>query len=178
MLKLLLVNVLPITIALLAVTITTRISVTQRRISQHSNNIQAMINLLDEFRSVAFHDQHTYVCDRIPKEHDPSGGVRGLSDEARAAFCNVVYYYQSFGTLTFFKVVDESVFLPLLRHRIIEVWKAVQPFVEQERALRCHPTYLQSFEEIARRATELPSTYLQRRILNTRPAGRRRLRLR
>jgi hypothetical protein len=169
MLKAFLINVLPVVIAVVAIAVPTWIGVRQTRISQHVNNIQAMITLLDEFRSAAFHDQHDYVCNRLQQEHDPSEGVRGLPGEAKAAFCNVVYYYQSFATLTVFQLVDEELFLPLLRHRIINVWRATQPFVERERELRgSDSSYLSAFQELARRTAELPSTYIHDRILDTR----------
>ncbi|MDQ0718369.1 hypothetical protein QFZ55_007821 [Streptomyces luteogriseus] len=174
MLKAFLINVLPVVIAVVAIAVPTWISVRQTRISQHVNNIQAMINLLDEFRSAAFHDQHEYVCNRLQQEHDPSEGVRGLPSEAKATFCNVVYYYQSFATLTIFQLVDEDLFLPLLRHRLSDVWRATQPFVERERELRgSDSSYLSAFEELARRAAELPSTYIHDRIRGTRRNRRR-----
>ncbi|MFI1208553.1 hypothetical protein ACH4UV_13210 [Streptomyces sp. NPDC020802] len=173
MLKAFLINVLPVVIAVVAIAVPTWISVRQTRISRHVNNIQAMINLLDEFRAATFHDQHDYVCNQLRQDHDPAEGVRGLPGEAKAAFCNVVYYYQSFATLTIFHLVDEDLFLPLLRHRIRDVWTAAQPYVERERELRgSDSSYLSAFEELAHRSAALPHTYIHDRILDTRRTRR------
>ncbi|MFF3207482.1 hypothetical protein [Streptomyces sp. NPDC002962] len=173
MLKAFLVNVLPVVIAVTAIAIPTWLGMRQTRISRHANNIQPMIDLLAEFRSAAFHDQHDYVCSRLPQEHAPDGGVRGLPHDAKAAFCNVVYYYQTLANLTVFRIVDEEVFLPLLRHRILGVWEAARPYVERERELRGRDgSYLSALEELACRTAELPHTYLHDRIADSR-SGRR-----
>ncbi|WP_406004977.1 hypothetical protein OG440_01470 [Streptomyces sp. NBC_00637] len=168
MVKTFLVNVLPVIIAVIAIAVPTWLGVRQTRISRHANNIQAMINLLAEFRSAGFHDQHDYVCARLQQEHAADGGVRGLPYDAKAAFCNVVYYYQSLANLTVFKIVDEEIFLPLLRYRIVSVWQAARPYVERERELRgSDGSYLSAFEELARRTGDLPHN-LQDRIADSR----------
>ncbi|WP_327187021.1 DUF4760 domain-containing protein [Streptomyces sp. NBC_01334] len=173
MLKAFLVNVLPVVIAVTAIAIPTWLGMRQTRVSRHANNIQPMIALLAEFRSAAFHDQHDYVCARLQQEHAPDGGVRGLPHDAKAAFCNVVYYYQTLANLTVFRIVDEEVFLPLLRHRIVSVWQAARPYVERERELRgSDGSYLSALEELASRTAELPHTYLHERIAASR-SGRR-----
>ncbi|MFD9436363.1 hypothetical protein [Streptomyces sp. NPDC060002] len=169
MLKAFLVNVLPVVIAVVAVAVSTWLGMRQTRISRQANNIQAMIDLLAEFRSASFHDQHDYVCARLRQEHAPDGGVRGLPHDAKEAFCNVVYYYQSLANLTVFRIVDEEVFLPLLRYRIVSVWQAARPYVERERELRGRDgSYLTAFEELAGRTAGLPHTYLRDRIVDSR----------
>ncbi|MDR6979102.1 hypothetical protein J2X68_005836 [Streptomyces sp. 3330] len=174
MLKVFLVNVLPVVIAVIAIAVPTWLGIRQTRLSRHANNIQAMINLLAEFRSASFHDQHDYVCARLGQEHAPSGGVSGLPHDAKEAFCNVVYYYQSLANLTVFGIVDQELFLPLLRYRIVTVWQAARPYVERERELRgSDGSYLSAFEELAHRTAELPHTYLHDRIADSRPSRRR-----
>ncbi len=77
MLKEFLVNVLPVVIAVIAIAVPTWLGIRQTRVSRHTNNIQAMLELLAEFRSASFHDQHDYVCARLQQEHSPDVGVRG-----------------------------------------------------------------------------------------------------
>ncbi|MFD9322975.1 hypothetical protein ACFWDQ_35900 [Streptomyces sp. NPDC060053] len=164
-----LVNVLPVVIAVIAIAVPTWLGMLQTRVSRHANNIQPLLGLLAEFRSASFHDQHDYVCGRLQQEHAPSGGVRGLPHDAKEAFCNVVYYYQSLATLTVLRIVDEEVFLPLLRYRIVSVWQAARPYVERERELRGRDgSYLSAFEELAGRTAELPHTYLHDRMVDSR----------
>jgi hypothetical protein len=83
-----------------------------------------------------------------------------LPAEAKAAFCSVVYYYQSFANLAVFGLLDQTLLVTVLRTRIVSVWKAVRPFVERERELRGEGsggTYLSTFEELARLAADLPA---------------------
>ncbi|MEV6171585.1 hypothetical protein AB0L99_25590 [Streptomyces sp. NPDC051954] len=160
-------NVVTAVIAVVAVVTSIVFSARQARIAHHSNHISVMVDLLAEFRSVEFHEQHDYVCMRLGVEHDPEGGVRGLPDEAKAAFYSVVYYYQSFANLAVFGLLDETLLVTVLRTRIVSVWQAVRPFVERERELRGEGsggTYLSIFEELARHAAALPPENVRQRM--------------
>jgi hypothetical protein len=160
-----------VTTAIAVVTVVTSIafSARQARIAQHANHISVMIDLLGEFRSAEFHEQHDYVCTRLGVECDPEAGVRGLPSEAKTAFYSVVYYYQSFANVAVFGLLDETLLVTVLRSRIASVWQAVRPFVERERVLRGEGrTYLSIFEEMARLAAELPPENVQRRMTDAR----------
>lgn len=160
-------NVATTGIAVVAVVTSVVFSARQARIANHANHISVMIDLLSEFRSAEFHEQHDYVTMRLGAEQDPEAGVRGLPDEAKSAFYSVVYYYQSFANLAVFGLLDESLLVTVLRTRIVSVWEAVRPFVERERELRGEGsggTYLSIFEEMARLAAELPPQHARERM--------------
>jgi hypothetical protein len=163
-------NVVTTAIAVVAVVTSIVFSVRQARIARHANHISVMVDLLAEFRSAQFHEQHDYVCTRLGAEHDPEAGVRGLPGEAKAAFYNIVYYYQSFANLAVFGLLDETLMVTVLRTRITSVWQAVRPFVERERELRGEGggTYLSIFEELARLAAELPPEHVRDQMAETR----------
>jgi hypothetical protein len=164
-------NVATTSIAVVAVVTSIVFSARQARIAKHANHISVMIDLLAEFRSAEFHEQHDYVTMRLGSEHDPAAGVRGLSGEAKAAFYSVVYYYQSFANLAVFGLLDETLLATVLRTRIVSVWQAVRPFVERERELRGESgggNYLSIFEELARLAAELPPEHVRERMTETR----------
>ncbi|MFC8519422.1 hypothetical protein [Streptomyces sp. NPDC057257] len=166
-------NVVTTGIAVVAVVTSVVFSARQARIAQHANHISVMVDLLQEFRSVNFHEQHDYLCTRLGAEHDPAGGVQGLPAEAKAAFYNVVYYYQSFANLAVFELLDETLMVTVLRTRIVSVWQAVRPFVERERELRGETgggSYMSIFEELARLAAALPPGH----VLDTMAQNRRR----
>ncbi|MEU6146838.1 hypothetical protein ABZ848_41640 [Streptomyces sp. NPDC047081] len=172
-------NVVTTGIAVVAVVTSVVFSARQARIAQHANHISVMVDLLQEFRSVDFHEQHDYLCTRLGAEHDPEGGVRGLPAEAKAAFYNVVYYYQSFANLAVFELLDETLMVTVLRTRIVSVWQAVRPFVERERELRGETgggSYMSIFEELARLAAALPPGHVHDAMAQTRrQAARSRL---
>ncbi|MGI5405119.1 DUF4760 domain-containing protein [Streptomyces sp. CA-135486] len=157
-------NVATTSIAVVAVVTSIVFNARQARTAQHANHISVMVDLLQEFRSAEFHEQHDYVCTRLGAEHDPEAGVRGLPGEAKTAFYSVVYYYQSFANLAVFGLLDETLMVTVLRTRIVSVWQAVRPFVERERELRGEGdggTYMSIFEELARRAAELPPEHVR-----------------
>lgn len=129
-------NVVTTAIAVVAVVTSIVFSARQARTAKHANHISVLIDLLREFRSAEFHEQHDYVCTRLAAEHDPANGVRGLPAEAKTAFCSVVYYYQSFANLAVFGLLDQTLLVTVLRTRIVSVWTAVRPFVQRERELR------------------------------------------
>ncbi|WP_329337992.1 hypothetical protein OG866_25030 [Streptomyces sp. NBC_00663] len=164
-------NIVTTGIAVVAVVTSVVFSARQARIAKHANHISVMIDLLAEFRSVEFHDQHDYVTQRLGAENDPAAGVRGLPAEPRAAFYSVVYYYQSFANLAVFGLLDETLLATVLRTRIVSVWQAVRPFVERERELRGEAgggTYMSIFEELARLAAELPPEHVRDRMTENR----------
>ncbi|MEW2398109.1 hypothetical protein [Streptomyces sp. NPDC046862] len=163
-------NVVTTAVAVVAVVTSIVFGARQARIAQHANHISVMVDLLGEFRSAEFHEQHDYVCTRLGVENDPEAGVRGLPGEAKAAFYSVVYYYQSFANLAVFGLLDETLMATVLRTRITSVWNAVRPFVERERELRGEGgdgTYLSIFEELARLAAGLPPEHLRDRMAET-----------
>ncbi|MER7897019.1 hypothetical protein ABTX62_13100 [Streptomyces sp. NPDC096046] len=170
-------NVVTTAIAVVAVVTSIVFSARQARTAKHANHISVLIDLLREFRSAEFHEQHDYVCTRLGTEHDPENGVRGLPAEARTAFCSVVYYYQSFANLAVFGLLDQTLLVTVLRTRIVSVWKAVRPFVERERELRgegSSGTYLSTFEELARLAADLPPEHVRDQLAEARRRSSRR----
>ncbi|MFD9483359.1 hypothetical protein ACFWBX_05025 [Streptomyces sp. NPDC059991] len=127
------------------------------------------IDLLSKFQYAEFHDHHEYIYLKLRSENDPGRGVGGLSPEARMAFFDVVYFYQSFAEISIFGIADEEIFVSILHYRILRVWEAVAPFVEKERELRGgDATYLALFEELAARAAALPRTVISDRIAKSR----------
>jgi hypothetical protein len=170
-------NIATTGIAVVAVVTSVVFSARQARIANHANHISVVIDLLAEFRSAEFHEQHDYVCLRLGAENDPADGVRGLPADAKEAFYGVVYYYQSFANAAVFGLLDDTLLVTILRTRIISVWKAVRPFVERERELRGDVgggNYMTIFEELARLAEELPADHVRDRMTEIR---RRRSRL-
>ncbi|MGW0497573.1 DUF4760 domain-containing protein [Streptomyces sp. NPDC003007] len=74
-------NVVTTAIAVVAVETSIVFSARQARTAKHANHISVLIDLLREFRSAEFHEQHDHVCTRLGAERDPENGVRGLPAE-------------------------------------------------------------------------------------------------
>jgi hypothetical protein len=79
------VNVLSISallLSLLALAVSTRLTIKQQAIQRHANTLPALAMLLAEFRSADFHESYEYVCARL-EEHPADCGISGLPPEAR-----------------------------------------------------------------------------------------------
>ncbi|MCX5001229.1 hypothetical protein OHB05_01110 [Streptomyces sp. NBC_00638] len=57
------------------------------------------LELLNEFRSAAFHQHHWYITNRLAAEHDPDLGVSGLPSEAQEAIYDVAFFLHNFVVL-------------------------------------------------------------------------------
>ncbi|MGI8330437.1 DUF4760 domain-containing protein [Actinomadura scrupuli] len=151
-------NVVATVLSLAAFLSSTYIALEHRVLQKRANFIPAYMQVLDEFRTMEFHDNYRYVTTRLRVEHDPQLGISGLPEEARRAVYDIAYFYQGVGMLRLQQVLDDET-LPTMRVRTIRVWEAVAPYVERERELQglgeIH--LLRILEEFAKKAREQPS---------------------
>jgi hypothetical protein len=151
-------NIVAIITSVVAFIASTYIALQHRALQKNANFIPAYMQILKEFRNVAFHDNYRYVTTQLQAEHDPKLGISGLPDEARRAVYDIGYFYQGFGMLRLMRVLDDQV-LPTMQARIVRVWEAIEPYVERERELQglSGLYFMRILEEFAKEAKELPS---------------------
>jgi hypothetical protein len=161
--------VIALIVSILAFAASTALAVRQQRISRFGNHLPTMSNMMAEFRSPAFHENHRIVVTLQPPAQ-PISGFSDLPPQTRAAFIDVVYFYQMMATQIAMGVLDEDTMLSQLRSRIIAVWEAAEPYVLAERASNPYgDRYMLSLlEYYAKRARSLPpdaarATLLRRR---------------
>lgn len=151
-------NVVATILSLAAFLSSTYIALEHRVLQKRANFIPAYMQVLDEFRTMEFHDNYRYVTTRLRAEHDPQLGISGLPDEARRAVYDIAYFYQGVGMLRLLEILDDEI-LPTMRVRTIRVWEAVRPYAERERELQglTEVHLLRILEEFAKNAAERPS---------------------
>ncbi|MER6678877.1 DUF4760 domain-containing protein [Streptomyces sp. NPDC000983] len=128
-----LLNVLAITVSVVALVASLFFGSRQVRAARHANYLPALMDLLAEFRTARLHDEYQYVCGRLAHEHDPAQGLRGLPSQTREVVFNVTYFFQTIAALYAMGIIDEAAATLMVRRRAATVWAAVQPFVERER---------------------------------------------
>jgi hypothetical protein len=114
--------------------------------------------LYSDLRSPGFHANYNYVVHQLGNEFAPSRGIFGLPSAAQGAVVDVAYYYQNLANMMNFGLLDELEVLPMVRTRIINLWRAIEPFVVVERkrpAPACSITVLEVLEKYAIRARNL-----------------------
>jgi hypothetical protein len=104
----------------------------QLTLQARANNIPAVVELLQDFRSPAFIDDYVFVCEQL-SGYEPENGIVGLDADVRVRVYNVCFFFQGLGTLMLMRIIDERIFLAAFRSRIIPVWRSVAPFVAAER---------------------------------------------
>jgi hypothetical protein len=150
-------NVLAIAIAAAALLTSSVLAVRQAGLMFRANHIPIYIELFSQFRSLEFQDRISFIVDRLAQENvAEETGISGLPDEARAAVYDVGWLFTEISTLRLLDAVDHRID-SMVQVRLLQVWKALAPFVYQERKLMGAPnTFWRSFEEFAADVDRLP----------------------
>jgi len=173
-------NIVAISLSLLALSSSSYLAAQQIVLQRRANHLPAYLSLLENFRSVKYHDHYRFVCDRLPTEHDPELGISGLPLDARAAVYDVAYLLQHLAAYRVMGIVDDLV-VGTFNGEMVEIWDAIAPFVIRERQLHYAAPVkrLRLLEEYANEVRGLPNdgpgTIYVRRLRLRRALGKRRL---
>ncbi|MFB9238742.1 hypothetical protein ACFFWC_24980 [Plantactinospora siamensis] len=142
-------NASAVAISLMALAVSTLLTVWQLRAARSSNLTLVALELLTrECRSEEFLESEDFVLNRLQAEHSPDGGVFGLPFSARKHVQRIGQYYAGLGMISVFHAVDDSLLLGAVHWRVRVAWSILQPYVMAERALRKN-RYLSYFEHLA-----------------------------
>jgi hypothetical protein len=150
------ISIIALGVSALSLGASTILTLRQVRLLRGSNRLPIILDLLAEFRKATFYDRYRYVVDKLPSDHQPDVGISGLPEYARAAVLDVAYFYQTFSLLENLGISRERKALPNLNDRILEVWRAIEPFVvaERQRSLGADQSMLMALEAHARQLEE------------------------
>ncbi|WP_242891395.1 DUF4760 domain-containing protein [Actinomadura litoris] len=151
-----LLNVAALIIAACALILSTLIALRQSLLQERANASSALLTLLSEYRSPAFHKRYEYVCQRLAQEHSPDVGLSGLPEDAQEAVYDIVYHYMDFSTLVGLGILNEREVLALVRRRVTAVWDAIAPYIAREQELNPSAGTFSFLEALAAHARTLP----------------------
>ncbi|GAB3276830.1 hypothetical protein [Kineosporia babensis] len=126
-------EIIAVGISLLALAITVWLAFKQLSSERAAHHLGIVSDLLDDFRSSQFHDDHRFLAEELPRTYSPELGVAGLPEEVRERFYRVLYFYQKVALLTALGILSDRRFVQLLHQRMAWVWSGVKPHVEIER---------------------------------------------
>ncbi|GAB2672422.1 DUF4760 domain-containing protein [Nocardia goodfellowii] len=129
-----LVSALAVVVSVAAMVVSIMVGTRQARLAKDANQLPAVINLLTEFRSVAFHDNYHKVISELDPQNPSSLGISDLPEDLRAAVVDIGYYFQTFASLFALGILDEASTMVMLHHRFVAVWEAIAPYAAVERA--------------------------------------------
>jgi hypothetical protein len=150
-------NVLAIAIAAAALLTSSVLAMRQASLMFRANHIPIYIELFSQFRSLEFQDHCGFIIDRLAQENvAEETGISGLPDKARAAVYDVGWLFAEIATLRLLDAVDHRID-SMVQVRLPQVWKALAPFVYQERKrLGTSNMFWRSFEKFAADVDRLP----------------------
>jgi hypothetical protein len=168
-------NVLAIAIAAAALLMSSVLATQQASLMHRANHIPVYMEFFAQERSVEFQDHYLFVTSRLAQENAAEQtGLSGLPDEARAAAYDVGGLYAQVGVLRLLGAVDRR-FDPMIQIRCPRAWKALAPFVYEERRRLGLPNGLwRTFEELAADLERLPEGSINNLIDQRRRLDQRR----
>jgi hypothetical protein len=166
-------SILAIVIAAAALLASSVLAVQQVRLMFRANHIPVYVELFSQFRTLEFQDHCSFIIDRLAKENTAEEtGISGLPDEARGAVWDVTGLFVEIATLRLMGAVDRRID-PLLQVWLPAIWKALRPFVYEERRRRgVSNMFLRSLEEFAIDVAALPEGSINIQIERHRRTGK------
>lgn len=129
------INLVAIIISILALGISSFLTLRQAALARQANQISIFVDLLSEVRSVDFRRREQAVWQNLP-QHSAAGGFDQLPEEDRVNAEVVCSYYSALAYCIAIGVLDHDLALAPIQSRLIATWETVHPFVigERERA--------------------------------------------
>jgi hypothetical protein len=160
-----LVNALSLAFSVAAVVISAIFAIRQSRLMRHSNLLPVVVEIFKEFRDPTFKEHLNYLQHRLWDEHPPSNaGTSELPEEARVHVMTVAGFFNTVGLLVAYGVIDDLIPGSAMGGSILRAWSRIAPYIENERQRRNDPNYHMYFEDLARRALDVPPSALRTRL--------------
>lgn len=122
-------------VALVAVAITTLVSVRQAALMRHANELPAFVDLLQEFRSSDFYVHQQFILHDL-RERTPKRGYSGLKPPDQRQFLIMFDYLSSMACLVSFDIVTVYHVYAMYGYLFQDLWAQMRPFVLRERELK------------------------------------------
>ncbi|MDT3399053.1 hypothetical protein RKE29_20795 [Streptomyces sp. B1866] len=149
-------NAATLALSVVALLLSTVAAWRQIRHARSANDFAAVLEVyLRDVRDKDYQRDQDYVVNRLRAEHSPEGGIMALPEQPRNALWNVAFMYESIGMMHELGMMDSRIALGVFHFRVIQVWEAIRPFVQQERNIRQAP-FLVFFENLYVKARATP----------------------
>ena len=128
------ISVLSLVISLIALAITSFVSLRQVALMRRANLLPAFVDLLQEFRSGDFYSHQDFILYKL-RNYSAKEGYSGLGENERTHFLMMFDYMSSMACLVSFGIVDIHHVFAMYGYVFQDMWAQMRPFVDKEREL-------------------------------------------
>jgi hypothetical protein len=128
-------NLAALLVSIGALGISALASLRQLALAQKANSLPALVDLFTEHRGEALAEARHYVFTDMTKL-DLSDGLASLPEDKRRLVRDLAWFYDNLGALVAHGVVPVEPISGYLGGSVVNVWEALRPLVEVERAKR------------------------------------------
>jgi hypothetical protein len=122
-------------LALVAVCVSTWQARSNMQHARHSRALPVIAEIFKEFRSREFRESiHNLLV--LPSDKMTGDGFLALPGDRREDAYKVCYFFDHIGVLVAFGIIREDVVIATMGTQIMQVWSAMFPIIESERACR------------------------------------------
>jgi hypothetical protein len=157
------IDILSLTLAIIALVISIAIAVRQMRGSRQANVLPALVEMLGEHRSYEFVCHRKYIATQLRQECDPiETGYSKLPESAAEKVFPVSYFFDNVGMLIAAGIVDEDLVLDYIGESVTSCWSVLEPYILREREIRGGDFHVY-FEHLAAKARKTPPSQIRRK---------------
>jgi hypothetical protein len=129
------VSLVSVSLALVAVCVSTWQARANMQHSRHSRSLPVIAEIFKEFRSKEFRDSvHKLLT--LPQDKIASGRFGELSGDSRDDAYEVCYFFDRIGALVAFRIINDDIVIASMGTQIMQVWLALLPLIKKERTHR------------------------------------------
>jgi hypothetical protein len=129
------ISLISVILALIAVFISTWQARSNIQHARHSRSLPVIAESFKEFRYPEFRESiHNLLT--LPMDKMAGNSFATLTKDRREDAYKVCYFFDYIGTLIAFGIIREDIIIATMGTPIMQVWSAMSPIIEKERAYR------------------------------------------
>ncbi|MFG2823521.1 hypothetical protein ACGFX4_29360 [Kitasatospora sp. NPDC048365] len=147
-----LVNIVSLTVSVLALLISGYLALRQLRSSQGANVLAMILDGFSESRDPAYSEAIEYVLYRLVDDYPRPISYLDLAEPHKSHVRRVGLFFDDLGKLVAHRVVDETLIIGSYGRSILRAWLILAPFIYLERQAH-QRTPMRYFEDLAHRVS-------------------------
>jgi hypothetical protein len=157
--------------SLIAIIVSTVLTVRQLRLMQHSNLLPVIIDIYRESRAREFREHLTFIETTLRDQHPPEKtSMSEMPEPAITHVRAVANFFGGVGILLANGVIDDVLATQLYGSSVLQAWYSLAPYIRDERRRRNDENIYLYFENLAFVVNQNPPSKLNARLnLRTMP---------
>ncbi|MFX0136493.1 MAG: DUF4760 domain-containing protein [Candidatus Hodarchaeota archaeon] len=118
------------------------------KLTKSSFAIPIVINMFNEFRSDDFKKRIKLIREELPEGDPSNSGFLDLDDDMREDVRYVSHFFDNLGIFVHHGLIDEKIIIGFMGDNILELWKKLKPYIQNEKDKRNLENYQAYFQEL------------------------------